>query len=131
MANKIYANYPPPLSSEQETFLIQTVKDWTIEHGLAVRPSTAIVPEETNPGKVLATNAPVTLFPSPFPKSCLDQARSLQQTYNELYAAIANDEDWLETIMKEYVLTRSSSDVLRLRVYNSFPTGAKWYRSFC
>ncbi|KAK5306402.1 Glutathione synthetase [Exophiala xenobiotica] len=103
MANKIYANYPPPLSSEQETLLIQTVKDWTIEHGLAVRPSTAIVPEETNREKVLATTAPVTLFPSPFPKSCFDQARSLQQTYNELYAAIANDEDWLETIMKELI----------------------------
>lgn len=103
MADKIYSEYPPPLSPEQEEYLVQTVKNWTIEHGLSVRPSTAIVSEEANPKNVLATNAPVTLFPSPFPKSCFEQARSLQQVYNELYAAIASDEQWLEAIMKEYV----------------------------
>ncbi|KAI1622602.1 glutathione synthase [Exophiala viscosa] len=103
MADKIYSEYPPPLSPEQEDYLVQTVKNWTIEHGLCVRPSTAIVSEEANPKNVLATNAPVTLFPSPFPKSCFEQARSLQQVYNELYAAIASDEQWLEEIMKELI----------------------------
>ena len=103
MANKIYSQYPPPLTTEQEEYLVRTVKNWSIEHGLTVRPSLEIVPEQTNPNKVLATNAPVTLFPSPFPKSCFEQARSLQQVYNELYAAIASNEHWLEEIMKEYV----------------------------
>lgn len=101
MANTIYGEYPPPLTPEQQEYLVQTVKNWSIEHALTVRPSTAVVPEVTNPNNVLATNAPVTLFPSPFPKACFEQARSLQQVYNELYAAIASDEQWLEEIMKE------------------------------
>jgi glutathione synthase len=100
-ANKIYGDYPPPLTPEQEEHLIQTVKNWTVEHALTVRPSTAIVPEDTNSTNVLATSAPVSLFPSPFPKACFEQARSLQQTYNELYANIASDERWLKNIMKE------------------------------
>ena len=99
--NKIYGDYPPALTAEQREHLIQTVKDWTIEHALAIRPSTAIVPEKTNPTNVLATSAPVTLFPSPFPKACFEQARILQQIYNELYANIASDEQWLGDIMKE------------------------------
>ncbi len=100
-ANRIYSDYPPALTLEQEEYLIQTVKNWTVEHALTVRPSTAIVPQESNPTNVLATSAPVTLFPSPFPKACFDQARSLQQIYNELYASIAGDDQWLGDILNE------------------------------
>ncbi|KAJ9612148.1 Glutathione synthetase [Cladophialophora chaetospira] len=103
IANKIYADYPPALTPEQEDYLVQTVKNWTVEHALTVRPSAAIVPEETNPTGVLATSAPVTLFPSPFPKACFQQAKSLQQIYNELYANIASDEQWLEDVLKELI----------------------------
>jgi len=101
MADKIYSEYPPSLSVEQEEYLAQVVKDWSIEHGLTVRPSPSLVSEEANPNHVLATNAPITLFPSPFPKSCFEKARSLQQVYNHLYAAIASDERWLGEVMKE------------------------------
>jgi glutathione synthase len=100
-ANTIFSHYPPTLTPEQEEYLVQAVKNWTVEHALTVRPSTAIVPQEMNSTGVLATSAPVTLFPSPFPKICFDQAKSLQQIYNELYANIASDEEWLEEIMKE------------------------------
>lgn len=100
-ANKIYSDYPPPLTPEQEEYLVQTVKNWTIEHALTVRVSTAMVAGEKNPHNVLATPAPVTLFPSPFPKACFEQAKNIQQTYNELYANIASDEKWLGEIMKE------------------------------
>ena len=89
------------MPDEQLEYLVSNVKNWTIQHGLAVRPSLAMVSEESNPNHVLATNAPVTLFPSPFPKSCFDIARRLQPVYNELYAAIASNERWLESIMKE------------------------------
>ncbi|KIW75913.1 glutathione synthetase [Fonsecaea pedrosoi CBS 271.37] len=102
-ANKVYHDYPPALTPEQEEYLVQTVKNWTVEHGLTVRPSAAIVPEETNPKNVLATNAPVTLFPSPFPKTCFELAKSIQPVYNELYASIASDEQWLEEIMRELI----------------------------
>ena len=103
MSDDLYTGYPPDLSAEQEQWLVQAVKDWTIEHGLVVRPAPAVVADEINPHHVLATNAPVTLFPSPFPKSLFDQARDLQTAYNDLYAAVASDESWLESILKESV----------------------------
>lgn len=101
-SSKIYENYPPAITPEQEAFLVQSVKDWSIQHGLTVRPPPSFVSQETDPHTALATNAPVTLFPSPFPKSCFDEAQAIQSAYNELYAAIANDEEWLEGIVKEY-----------------------------
>lgn len=94
-----YAEYPPAISAEQEEYLLATVKDWSIQHGLAVRPSAVFVSKDIDKSRVLATTAPVTLFPSPFPKECFEQGRLLQTTYNELYAAISNDEEWIEDIM--------------------------------
>ena len=109
MADSLYANYPPAITPEQEGYLVQSIKDWSIQHGLIVRPGRSIVSDDLNSHHVLATNAPVTLFPSPFPKSCFKHARSLQKVYNELYAAIANDEDWLGVMVKEY--EHSATDV--------------------
>lgn len=100
MAESIYSNYPPDLSPAQQKFLVTSVKDWAIQHGLAVRPSPAIVPTETDSNGVLATNAPVTLFPSPFPKACFEEATALQEIYNELYAMITCNEEWLGKIVE-------------------------------
>jgi hypothetical protein len=98
----LYGNYPPSLTPAQEEYLVQSVKDWSAQHGLTVRPPPSFVSKEADPHTVLATNAPVTLFPSPFPKSCFDRASQIQAIYNELYAAIANDEEWLDGIVREY-----------------------------
>ena len=95
-----YANYPPSVSHEQEEYILKTIKDWSIQHGLAVRPSSLFVPDSIDSSRVLATTAPVTLFPSPFPEACFRQGRQLQTTFNELYAAISNDGEWIEEIMK-------------------------------
>ncbi|ETN40648.1 glutathione synthetase [Cyphellophora europaea CBS 101466] len=103
MAQQIFQNYPPPLSEQQQVYLSTYVKNWTIQHGLTVRPSAAQVSEEVNPNAVLATNAPVSLFPSPFPRKLFKQAQSLQTVYNELYAAIASNETFLESVMKELI----------------------------
>jgi glutathione synthase len=109
MADSLYAGYPPALTPEQEGYLLQSIKDWSIQHGLALGPRPSIVSEDLNSHHISATNAPVTLFPSLFPRSCFKHARSIQKVYNELYAAIANDEDWLEGILKEY--EHSTTDV--------------------
>ena len=101
MAAELFASYPPQLSEEQQAYLAAYVKNWTIENGLSVRPAISQVSEEINPSHVLATNAPVTLFPSPFPAKSFEQAQELQTTYNELYANIASNEAWLEKIMSE------------------------------
>lgn len=95
------ATYPPQQTSEEIDHLVTVIKDWSIAHGLAVRPPPAIVSEEVDPHRILATAAPVTLFPSPFPRVCFDQALSIQEAYNELYASIAQDEDFLKGVVEE------------------------------
>lgn len=93
------SQYPPSLSPEESSFLVSQTKDWSMCNGLAVRPS--FVPFETDPSRSLATTAPVTLFPSRFPRSCFQEARALQNAYSELYAAVARDEVWLGKVIEE------------------------------
>ncbi|KAL9093343.1 MAG: hypothetical protein Q9165_004084 [Trypethelium subeluteriae] len=75
--------------------------DWSIAHGLAVKPPSSFVSASQDPLGVLATPAPVTLFPSLFPQRCFKEALAIQESYNELYSAIARDEDWLKSIVEE------------------------------
>lgn len=93
--------YPPEQISDEIGHIVSIIKDWSIAHGLAVRPQPALVAAEADPHGILATTAPVTLFPSPFPRTCFDQARNIQQAYNELYASISRDEDFLKAIVEE------------------------------
>jgi hypothetical protein len=103
MASTIYPDYPPELSDARRQYLLTNLKDWSIASGLAVRPGPSYVPQEQDPGLALATTAPVTLFPSLFPKSCFEHGVKIQTAYNKLYSAIAQDEAWLKPIIEEYV----------------------------
>ena len=94
--------YPPPITDRQTHFLLSEIKDWSILNGLAVRPSQSFVPKEVDPSRSLAVTAPVTVFPSPFPRQCFVEACEIQQAYNQLYAAVAADEKWLSEIVEEY-----------------------------
>lgn len=97
----MYSAYPPSLNEEQKEYLLSNIKDWSIAHGLAVRPAPSYVPTEKDPSGALATTAPVTVFPSLFPRVCFQQAKSVAKAYNELYSAIASDEGWLKGIVEE------------------------------
>ncbi|RPB05606.1 glutathione synthase [Choiromyces venosus 120613-1] len=101
MAAEIFPSYPPELSQTQLSYLLQTLTDYSLSHGLTVRPAESFVSEKLSPNGSLATHAPVTLFPSPFPRSCWDEGRAVQRGYNELYARVAGNEEWLEKIMVE------------------------------
>ncbi|KAK3692750.1 hypothetical protein B0T22DRAFT_475635 [Podospora appendiculata] len=93
-------SYPPALDNDLERErLALAIKDWSIANGLAVRPPPAVVGHD--PRGILAVNAPVTLFPSPFPRSCFEEAKSIQTAYNELYARISQDEEFLEGLVQE------------------------------
>lgn len=91
--------FPPPLDAAEQENLVQVIKDWSIANGLAVRVPPAVV--EKDPEGILAINAPVTLFPSPFPKACFEQAKAIQCAYNELYANISRDEEFLSGLVQE------------------------------
>ena len=101
MAATIYPKYPPFLTSDQSEYLLANIKDWSILNGLAVRPSPVFIPKDVDASGSLAVTAPVTLFPSLFPRSCFEEARAIQIEYNELYALIAGDEGWLREIVEE------------------------------
>lgn len=101
MATAVYPEWPPQISQDQEDYLLASLKDWSMTHGLAVRPSPAFVPADIDPSGSLAVTAPVTLFPSPFRRACLENAQAIQRAYNELYAAIAQDEEWLGQVVQE------------------------------
>ena len=101
MAALTNAKYPPPLKDGEQEKLVLTIKDWSIANGLAVRPPPTLIPEEHNSTGIAAVNAPVTLFPSPFPKQCFLQGSSIQTAYNALYAAVSRDEEFLARMVKE------------------------------
>jgi glutathione synthase len=46
-----------------------------------------------------AIHAPLSVFPSPFPRRLFSLARRLQSTYNILYARIATDVEFLDRVM--------------------------------
>lgn len=102
MAASIYPDYPPSLTAAQSDYLLSTIKDWSILNGLAVRPASSFVSTNVDPSRSLAVTAPVTLFPSLFPRSCFEEAQAIQTAYNELYALVARDERWLQDIVEEY-----------------------------
>ncbi|KAF2158099.1 glutathione synthetase large chain [Myriangium duriaei CBS 260.36] len=109
MSRDIYPDYPPKVDEVQAAHIVNAIQDWSIAHGLAVRPPPSFVQPSQDPNTSLAITAPVTLFPSPFPRNCLENALAIQKSYNELYARIASDEAWLRPIVEQYVLTSSLS----------------------
>lgn len=95
------AAYPPTLSAAETEHLVCTVKDWSAGHGLVVRPPPTVIAAEADPKTVAAIPAPVTLFPSPFPRQCFAQALGVQTTYNELYAAVSRNEEFIEDTVNQ------------------------------
>jgi hypothetical protein len=92
----ILPSYPPSLPPKALHFLLTSLTDYCLSHGVTVRPA------QPSEGNHLASHAPVTLFPSLFPRTAWEQAIQVQTTYNILYAKIANDEEWLGKIMDEW-----------------------------
>ena len=99
MANS--SQYPPSGTSEEKDVLLESIQDWSIQHGLAVRPAASFVPTNIDPSRSLAVTAPVTMFPSILPRECFEEAKVIQTAFNELYARIASDEEWLGNVVAE------------------------------
>ncbi|CAI4051002.1 hypothetical protein SKDZ_15G1090 [Saccharomyces kudriavzevii ZP591] len=72
-------------SKDQLDGLIQEINQWAITNGLAMYPPKF----EANPSK--ASVSPVTVYPTPIPKKCFDEAVQIQPIFNELYARITQD----------------------------------------
>ncbi|OCF42353.1 glutathione synthetase [Kwoniella heveanensis CBS 569] len=85
--------WPPALTPEQHAELIQLSSTYALSHGFTLLP-----PNSSNP-PTSAIPAPLSLFPTPFPRKLYELAISLQPIYNALYARIALDWEFLDRVM--------------------------------
>jgi hypothetical protein len=79
--------WPPAITEQQLEELTQLATAYAWLNGLQLQYLPA------------PKNVPVTIFPSPFPRSALLAAKQLQSTYNILYARIASDEAFLDRVI--------------------------------
>lgn len=89
------SDWPPTLSKVQLDDLTLQATSYAFSTGLLYLPPTQ--PQPAIP--TTAIHAPLSLFPSPFPRHLFQLAQRLQHTYNILYARIAQDEEFLDRIM--------------------------------
>jgi glutathione synthetase len=90
--------YPPVLPEETFQTLIAEVKDWQITHGSLLK-----LVRTDDEHTVLSQPVGCTLFPTPFPRDLYQEALSLQRVYNKLYAAVAEDEEWLHEVLRDLI----------------------------
>ena len=88
--------WPPAQSAEQEAALLSLASDWSLSHGLVLRP---VGSAASPPSTTASIHAPYSLYPSPFPRKLFDQAKELQEIYNSLYASVTVDKDFLEDVI--------------------------------
>lgn len=83
----------PALSEKNQTVLVERLLQWCLANGLVMYP-----PNFVNHS---ANNAPITLFPTPFPRDLFEKAVEVQQTFNKLYVSvITSHKKWLLDVIE-------------------------------
>jgi len=93
------------LSDNQLRTLKDTALDFALSHGLVVRPP-PLASKDSNDATAAAEgviNAPVSLFPTPFPVSAFNDAVKIQPLFNQLVHDISQDDVFLKEIMERQV----------------------------
>ncbi|KAG1777324.1 glutathione synthase [Suillus placidus] len=99
MASFNFSTWPPQLTPEQLEALTLAATTYALSHGLLYLPPSQS-PSNTQPRiPTTAIHAPLSLVPAPFPRAQFQAARGLQSVYNVLYARIAMDTQFLDTVM--------------------------------
>ncbi|KAG9068694.1 hypothetical protein KI688_010973 [Linnemannia hyalina] len=86
------------LNEEQLAILKDAALDFALSNGLVVRPPPSTDDATTQQGGVI--NAPVALFPTPFPVNAFNNAVKIQPLYNQLVHDISQDDAFLKEIME-------------------------------
>ena len=98
MSDRKTVSWPPSLSTAQIDELTRLATTYALSHGHMYLPlpgSTSNAPL----APISAIHAPLSLFPTPFPRVLFDRANWLQKVYNVLYARIAMDTEFLDRVM--------------------------------
>lgn len=83
----------PALSEKNQAILVEKLLQWSLANGLVMYPP--------NFDTYSANNAPITLFPTPFPRDLFQTALDVQQTFNKLYVSVvANQKTWLLDVIQ-------------------------------
>ncbi|KAH8922935.1 glutathione synthase [Atractiella rhizophila] len=90
-------NWPPELPEEKLATLISTANDWALSHGLVLR--APAVSSHLPPSGGSAIHGPYSLFPTPFPRSMFERATELQDIYNDLYARVTLNREFLRKVI--------------------------------
>lgn len=92
------ADLASTLNEEQLTILRDAALDFALSHGLVVRPPPST--DDTTTQQEGVINAPVALFPTPFPVNAFNNAVKIQPLYNQLVHDISQDDAFLKEIME-------------------------------
>lgn len=96
--------WPPHELTEPERnkCITQDARDYALGHGLVYR---ALPAEQGGlPPQDVTIHAPTTIVPTPFPRALYEKAQRLQPLFNELYAKVAMDAEFLSTILENSVV---------------------------
>ncbi|CAH1759574.1 19591_t:CDS:2 [Entrophospora sp. SA101] len=91
-------DYPPlNLSNENLEQLKKLAIDWSLSHGLNIRPKN--FNQQQSSSSVL--HAPISLLPTPFPRKQFDLVVELQPLFNILYHKLSNDHQLISNVIEE------------------------------
>lgn len=87
----------PQLSSQKEQELVDSLLQWSLGNGLVMYPP--------NFETYQANTAPITLFPTPIPRSGFENAIKVQKVFQSLYCNIVSlNKSWLNQVLKDLSL---------------------------
>jgi hypothetical protein len=94
----VFTSWPPDVTTEQLEQLTLMATTYSLSHSvLYLPPASPDKPPPPAPGS--AIHAPISLIPTPIPRHIFAQALALQRAYNTLYARIALDVSFLDSVM--------------------------------
>lgn len=97
MATSLPLAWPPRLTEKQRAVLSLQAVDYAISHSILYRPLP--IASSSKPPLDAAIHAPISLFPSPFPRHLYQQGQELQPLYNDLYSRIAVHDAFLKRVI--------------------------------
>jgi len=111
--------WPPNLNEDRIAYLTRKATTWALAHSFVLVPPHP-VDEDIDPRDrpsnlppIRAQPAPLSLFPTPFPRRLYQQANSLQNMLNALYLRVTLDWTFMDRIMEKV----APVDAFQARLY--------------
>lgn len=121
MVNEL-PRWPPKLEHQQLDLLATAAVDYALSHSIVYRP----LPAERKAGQSSSAaphdasiHAPISLLPSPFPRHLFEQSQALQPLYNDLYARISIDDNFLTKVIGGNVILVDDYQAKLWRIYTT------------